>query len=61
MENSEFIVAKSLDTAEPTGCALFTENSLIVGADKFFEIDLVTFQAEEFLDVSDSKLKSAER
>lgn len=46
-----------LDTAKPTSCILFTENSLIVGADKFFEIDLTTFQAEEFLDLSDVKLK----
>ncbi|KAJ8916601.1 hypothetical protein NQ315_000246 [Exocentrus adspersus] len=46
-----------LDTAEPVSCALFTENSLVVGVDKFFEIDLQSFHAEEFLDVSDAKLK----
>ncbi|CAH1118647.1 unnamed protein product [Phaedon cochleariae] len=59
--NGDFVPARILDTAEPTGCALFTENSLIVGADKFFEIDLATYRAEEFLDVSDAKLKQAER
>ncbi|XP_056637820.1 citron Rho-interacting kinase [Diorhabda sublineata] len=59
-ETSLFVPVKILDTAEPTGCALFTEHSLIVGADKFFEIDLATFHAEEFLDSSDVKLKSAE-
>ncbi|XP_050504436.1 citron Rho-interacting kinase [Diabrotica virgifera virgifera] len=59
-DTSEFVPIKRLDTAEPTGCALFTETSLIVGADKFFEIDLETFQAEEFLDASDAKLKQAQ-
>ncbi|CAG9853757.1 unnamed protein product [Phyllotreta striolata] len=58
--NGEFTTVKILDTAEPTTCALFTENSLIVGADKFFEVDLVTFQAEEFLDASDVKLRATE-
>lgn len=51
LENKEFVPLRILDTAEPTGCALFTRNdTLIVGADKFFEIDLQTFVAEEFLD-----------
>ncbi|KAG5866592.1 hypothetical protein JTB14_013111 [Gonioctena quinquepunctata] len=60
-EGDEFVPARILDTAEPISCALFTENSLIVGADKFFEIDLVTFSAEEFLDASDTRLKQADR
>ncbi|XP_044261577.1 citron Rho-interacting kinase [Tribolium madens] len=58
-ENYDFVPLRIMDTAEPLGCALFTEHSLIVGADKFFEIDLATFKAEEFLDGSDSKLKFA--
>ncbi|KAF5279138.1 hypothetical protein FQA39_LY18316 [Lamprigera yunnana] len=53
---SEFIPTRILDTAEPTSCMLFTEHSLIVGTDKYFEIDLNTFEAEEFLDLSDKKL-----
>ncbi|XP_031331447.1 citron Rho-interacting kinase-like [Photinus pyralis] len=52
----EFVPVRILDTAEPTGCLLFTEHSLIVGANKYFEIDLNTFEAEEFLDLSDKKL-----
>ncbi|KAJ8927857.1 hypothetical protein NQ314_019638, partial [Rhamnusium bicolor] len=59
LESGEFVPQRILDTAEPTGCALFTENSLIVGANKFFEIDLASFQADEFLDISDAKLKQA--
>lgn len=43
----------ALDTAKPVTCILFTEHSAIVASDKFFEIDLQTFQAEEFLDESD--------
>lgn len=43
----------ALDTAKPVSCILFTSNSVIVSSDKFFEIDLQTFQAEEFLDGSD--------
>ncbi|XP_015836485.1 citron Rho-interacting kinase [Tribolium castaneum] len=58
-ENYEFVPLRIMDTAEPLGCALFTEHSLIVGADKFFEIDLATFKAEEFLDGSDARLKFA--
>ncbi|KAI4463668.1 myotonic dystrophy s/t kinase-related [Holotrichia oblita] len=54
-----FIPERILDTAEPTSCILFTEHSLIIGADKFFEIDLATYHADEFLDVSDRKLSSA--
>lgn len=57
--SNEFIPVRILDTAQPTSCMLFTENSLIVGADKFFEIDLNLFQAEEFLDASDTNLKQA--
>lgn len=53
---SEFVIDRILDTAQPTSCILFTEHSLIVGANKFFEIDLMSFQAHEFLDESDIKL-----
>lgn len=58
-ETFEFKAAKVLDTAEPTSCILFTEHSVIVGADKFFEIDLKSFAADEFLDASDQNLSQA--
>lgn len=48
-----------LDTAEPSSCLLFTEHSLIIGADKFFEVDLITYEADELLDASDHKLSHA--
>lgn len=55
----DFKPLRILDTAEPTSCMRFTEHSLIIGADKFFEVDLNTFEADEFLDVSDHKLSHA--
>lgn len=61
LNTNNFVPVRILDSAEPTSCILFTENSVIVGTDKFFEIDLSTFEAEEFLDFSDVRLKQAER
>lgn len=58
---SEFAPLRVLDTAEPTSCLLFTDHSLIIGANKYFEVDLKTFTAEEFLDNSDVKLSQATR
>lgn len=43
----------ALDTARPVSGVLFTRHSAIVASDKFFEIDLKSFQGEEFLDESD--------
>lgn len=54
LETKEFVPLRILDTAQPTHCALFTTNDmLIVGADQFFEIDLETFTAEHFLDLQE--------
>lgn len=58
-EINEFVPLRVLDTAEPCSCILFNEHSVIVGANKFFEIDLKTFAADEFLDASDHRLKHA--
>lgn len=55
----EFTMSRILDTAQPVGCMLFTEHTLLVGADKLFEIDLQTYEAEEFLDQSDSNISHA--
>lgn len=61
LDGDEFRVLRVMDTAEPISCGLFTEHTLIVGADKFFEIDLATFQAEEFIDLSDVNLKHVKK
>lgn len=43
-------------TKDPITSVLFTKNTALVSCDKFFEIDLETPQAEEFIDLSDSSI-----
>lgn len=58
--HSRFNPVCALDTARPVTCVLYTTYATaIVSSDKFFEIDLKTFQAEEFLDESDSSCSEA--
>ncbi|XP_053662661.1 citron rho-interacting kinase [Anopheles marshallii] len=51
-----FKPVRGLDTILPVSTVLFTKDTAIVGSDKFFEIDLVSYVAEEFLDMSDKTL-----
>uniref|UniRef100_A0A182JXN0 non-specific serine/threonine protein kinase n=1 Tax=Anopheles christyi TaxID=43041 RepID=A0A182JXN0_9DIPT len=51
-----FKPVRGLDTILPVSTVLFTKDTAIVGSDKFFEIDLLSFAAEEFLDMSDKTL-----
>lgn len=44
---------------EPISCMKFTQHTVIVGSHKFYEIDLKTFNVEEFLDPSDVSLSHA--
>ncbi|KAK7071774.1 hypothetical protein SK128_024513, partial [Halocaridina rubra] len=55
----KFSVCRQYSTQEPCSCLHFTQASLIVGAEKFYEIDLMTFEIEEFLDESDPTLAYA--
>ncbi|KAF0310045.1 Citron Rho-interacting kinase [Amphibalanus amphitrite] len=43
-------------TQEPATCLQFTATSIIIGTDRFFEVDLSNFAIEEFLDSSDASL-----
>ncbi|GAB0090363.1 citron rho-interacting kinase [Sergentomyia squamirostris] len=52
----KFKPTKALDTATPVTGVLFTRHTAIVSSDKFFEIDLDSLAAEEFVDLSDSTL-----
>ncbi|XP_058458944.1 citron Rho-interacting kinase [Malaya genurostris] len=52
-----FKPVRGLDTVLPVSSVLFTRHTAIVSSDKFFEIDLSSFGAEEFLDMSDSSLR----
>lgn len=56
VKKKSFRAIRSLDTATPVKSVLFTQHTSIVSSDKFFEIDLSTFEAEEFLDLSDKSL-----
>ena len=54
--NSSFILRKELIVSETCSCIYFTEHSVLVGCDRFYEVDLGNYSAEEFLDASDASL-----
>lgn len=56
-KTGRFKPVRSLDTVTAIKSILFTQHSAIVACDKFFEIDLNSFVAEEFLDMSDQSLR----
>ena len=58
-EKNQFKMCRQYSPQEPCSCFLFTKASLIVGAEKFYEIDLKTFSIDEFLDESDKSLAYA--
>lgn len=51
-----FKPVRALDSAIAISSILFTKHTAIVSSDKFFEIDLSTYTAEEFVDLSDVSL-----
>ncbi|XP_033319772.1 citron Rho-interacting kinase-like isoform X1 [Bombus bifarius] len=58
-DSGEFIVVRELETSEPCSCAIFTQNVLIVGCNKFFQIDLKNYCVDEFPEEDDSSVKAA--
>lgn len=56
LKQQKFSPVRALDTATPVSSILFTRLTAIVSSDKFFEIDLETYAAEEFVDLSDHTL-----
>ncbi|CAD7003810.1 unnamed protein product [Ceratitis capitata] len=56
LKQQKFAPVRALDTATPVSSILFTRLTAIVSSDKFFEIDLETCVAEEFVDMSDHSL-----
>ncbi|OAD57942.1 Citron Rho-interacting kinase [Eufriesea mexicana] len=59
-ENSgEFIGVRELETSEPCSCAIFAKNILIVGCNKFFQIDLKNYCINDFPEEDDSSVKAA--
>lgn len=54
--HKRFIARRALDTATPITSVMFTKHAALVSSDKFFEIELSSFAAEEFLDLSDKSI-----
>ena len=57
--SSQLQVVRQYGTQEACTSCLFTPTSLVVAADKLYEIDLSNFTIEEFLDESDTSLAYA--
>ncbi|XP_076249460.1 citron Rho-interacting kinase isoform X2 [Calliopsis andreniformis] len=58
-DSGEFIGVRELETPEPCSCAIFTQNILVIGCNKFFQIDLKNYCVDEFPEEDDSSVKAA--
>ncbi|XP_069038132.1 citron rho-interacting kinase isoform X10 [Lepisosteus oculatus] len=56
---NKFCIRKEIETSEPCSCIHFTRYSIIIGTNKFYEIEMKQFVLEEFLDKNDVSLASA--
>ncbi|XP_043925695.1 citron Rho-interacting kinase [Protopterus annectens] len=56
---NKYCIRKEIETSEPCSCITFTGYSIIIGTNKFYEIELKQFCLEEFLDKNDHSLASA--
>ncbi|XP_076006082.1 citron Rho-interacting kinase [Genypterus blacodes] len=56
---NKFCIRKEIETSEPCSCIHFTGYSIIIGTNKFYEIEMKQYVLEEFLDVNDVTLASA--
>uniref|UniRef100_A0A4W3HT81 non-specific serine/threonine protein kinase n=1 Tax=Callorhinchus milii TaxID=7868 RepID=A0A4W3HT81_CALMI len=54
-----FNIRKEIDTSEPCSCIHFTAYSIIIGTNRFYEIEMKHYTLEEFLDKNDLSLASA--
>ncbi|XP_072443309.1 citron Rho-interacting kinase-like isoform X2 [Chiloscyllium punctatum] len=54
-----FAIRKEIETSEPCSCIQFTGYSIIIGTNKFYEIEMKHYTLEEFLDKNDMTLASA--
>ncbi|XP_048875200.1 citron rho-interacting kinase isoform X3 [Brienomyrus brachyistius] len=55
----KFCIRKEIETSEPCSCIHFTGYSIIIGTNKFYEIEMKQYVLEEFLDKNDVSLASA--
>uniref|UniRef100_A0A8C2X4C7 Citron Rho-interacting kinase n=1 Tax=Cyclopterus lumpus TaxID=8103 RepID=A0A8C2X4C7_CYCLU len=56
---NKFCIRKEIETSEPCSCIHFTGYSVIIGTNKFYEIEMKQYVLEEFLDKNDVTLASA--
>ncbi|KAJ8379503.1 hypothetical protein SKAU_G00002810 [Synaphobranchus kaupii] len=56
---SKFCIRKEIETLEPCSCIHFTTYSIIIGTNRFYEIEMKQYVLEEFLDKNDVTLASA--
>ncbi|XP_030621248.1 citron Rho-interacting kinase [Chanos chanos] len=56
---NKFCIRKEIETLEPCSCIHFTSYSIIIGTNKFYEIEMKQYVLEEFLDKNDVSLASA--
>nr|XP_060641383.1 citron Rho-interacting kinase isoform X8 [Anolis sagrei ordinatus] len=56
---SKFCIRKEIETSEPCSCIHFTTYSIIIGTNKFYEIEMKQYTLDEFLDKNDHTLASA--
>ncbi|XP_067911362.1 citron Rho-interacting kinase-like isoform X3 [Heterodontus francisci] len=54
-----FAIRKEIETSEPCSCIQFTGYSIIIGTNRFYEIEMKHYTLEEFLDKNDMTLASA--
>ncbi|XP_039361725.1 citron Rho-interacting kinase isoform X5 [Mauremys reevesii] len=56
---SKFCIRKEIETSEPCSCIHLTNYSIVIGTNKFYEIEMKQYTLEEFLDKNDHSLASA--
>uniref|UniRef100_A0A8C2X3B6 Citron rho-interacting serine/threonine kinase n=1 Tax=Cyclopterus lumpus TaxID=8103 RepID=A0A8C2X3B6_CYCLU len=56
---NKYCIRKEIETLEPCSCIHLTSYSIIIGTNKFYEIEMKQFVLEEFLDKNDVSLASA--
>ncbi|KAM4577118.1 citron Rho-interacting kinase isoform 12-T13 [Odontesthes bonariensis] len=56
---NKYCIRKEIETLEPCSCIHLTSYSIIIGTNKFYEIEMKQYVLEEFLDKNDVSLASA--
>ncbi|XP_028400493.1 citron Rho-interacting kinase-like isoform X3 [Dendronephthya gigantea] len=54
-----FVTRNEIDSSEPCSCIMFSNTKIIVGSNKFYQIDLRQFAIKDYLDCKDPSLAFA--